>query len=121
MRKRTDLINWAYEMRERYNAPVYLVGSALRKRDPRDIDIRIRMTNRDFGIRYGGLNWQIAAALWIVEGKTGHWGRTRWKWARECGNATFDAWDRLQLNIDFQVYPASYWREYTGKPRYKLA
>jgi hypothetical protein len=118
---RMALLNWAHDMRERYHAPVYLVGSALRKRDPRDVDIRIRLTDKDFGVRYGGPRMKVAARLWVTEGKTGCWSFTHWNWARECSFITQSAWSRLQLNIDFQVYPACYWRKYAGKPRYKLA
>jgi hypothetical protein len=44
---------WANQIAARFAAPVYLVGSALREEYPRDVDIRIVLTDADFVQRYG--------------------------------------------------------------------
>jgi hypothetical protein len=52
------LEGWANHIAGRFNAPVYLVGSALREERPRDIDIRIVLTDEAFMQRYGCPRWE---------------------------------------------------------------
>lgn len=51
------LEGWANWLASRFNAPVYLVGSALVKERPRDVDIRVIMPDDEFCQRYGIRHW----------------------------------------------------------------
>jgi hypothetical protein len=88
-------------MRGLYGVPVFLVGSALRQDndDPRDIDIRMMLSESDFARRYGD------PQKWSDEGSTGRWTRIRWRWSDDCVKLSRDAWAHTRLNCDVQVYP----------------
>ena len=47
------LSKWACQIAGRFNSPVYLVGSALYKEYPRDVDVVVILSNQDFVNRYG--------------------------------------------------------------------
>lgn len=96
-------------MAARFNAPVYLVGSALRKSHPRDIDVRVVLTEEHFKARYG-----IDSDGWLQEGPSQ-------KWIDEVGKFCADESTRQRLPIDFQVYPARHSTQYLGQPRVLLA
>lgn len=51
------LRTWANTIASRFNAHVYLCGSAIRKLEPRDIDIRVVLTRDQYEARYGNRGW----------------------------------------------------------------
>jgi hypothetical protein len=104
-------------MRARFGHPVYLCGSALRddNREPRDWDIRIILPDAAFARRYGSV------AAWRREGETGCWTDVRHRWSKECTRYARNGVRCTGLNIDLQVYPASYARDTFGAlPRLRL-
>jgi len=56
--------------------PIHLVGSALWKRNPRDIDLCIELPDDIFLAAFG-----ISATDWAAQGESGHWTPARWNWA----------------------------------------
>jgi hypothetical protein len=116
------LLRFANEMAGTYQSPVYLCGSALVKPDPRDIDIRIQIDDGDFALRYtGAVSPDAAISRWIEQGQTGAWTQIRWRWSADCTKRCRRAWKLTNLNIDFQVYPASWCRSiYAEAPRLRL-
>lgn len=116
------LLRFANEMAGFYDSPVYLCGSALVKPDPRDIDIRIQLNDDDFTLRYaGGVCSTNAVNRWMEEGHTGAWTQLRWNWSADCTKRTKHAWKLTNLNIDFQVYPATYCEmRFSSAPRVRI-
>lgn len=104
------LVRFANEQAGWYQSPVYLVGSALTKKEPRDIDIRVPLANEDWIGRYGGL-----AEWWEREGITGDWTEVRWRWSEDCTRTTKRAWAITMLNVDFQVQPATHFHSFRGR------
>jgi hypothetical protein len=93
------LKDWANEIAKRYDSPVYLVGSALTKSNPRDVDVAVILKDSDFFKRFG-CNWVEA-----VE-KVG----TRWvKWNDEMIQI-FHEFNIPDINLDFKVESVS-WSE----------
>src|SRR5690242_20283030 len=62
------LRRFAAYMAARFNAPVYLTGSSLRKANPRDVDVRIAIDDAQFVARYG-----VGADQWLVQGPSQEW------------------------------------------------
>lgn len=116
------LLRFANEMAGVYQSPVYLCGSALSKPDPRDIDIRIQLDDTDFALRYAGaMNAEEAIIRWVSQGQSGAWTQLRWRWSADCTKRCRRAWKLTNLNIDFQVYPATWCAEhYANAPRLRL-
>lgn len=111
------LREWANRMRTRFGYPVYLCGSALRDNNyaPRDWDIRVILPDGAFARRYGPV------AAWRREGETGCWTDVRHRWSKECTRYSRNGARCTGLDIDFQVYPASYAREMCrALPRFRL-
>jgi hypothetical protein len=91
------LRRWANEIAKRYDSPVYLVGSALTKPNPRDVDVIVILSDEAFFKRYG-CNWFEA-----VE-KTG----TNWvKWNDEMIEV-FHAFTIPSILLDFKVESISW-------------
>lgn len=110
------LLRFANEMAGFYQSSVYLCGSALTKADPRDIDLRISLPDGAFEARYGG-----TVADWIEQGRTGQWGDVRWNWSKDCTRQTHRGWRETPMNVDLQVYPASWGaQEYGERPRVRI-
>lgn len=119
---RLMLLRFANEMAGVYQSPVYLCGSTLVKPYPNDIDIRIQLDDDDFALRYAGaMNAEAAVARWIEQGQTGAWTQIRWRWSSDCTKRCRRAWKLTNLNVDFQVYPASWCQTmYATAPRLRL-
>jgi hypothetical protein len=117
-----QLLRFANEMAGFYQSPVYLCGSALSKPKPRDIDVRIELDDDDFALRYlGAVSARIAVPRWIEQGRTGQWTKIRWDWSADCTKRTKRAWKVTNLNVDFQVYPASWCAEhYANEPKIRI-
>lgn len=99
---------FARYMAARYNGPVYLVGSALRKKTYRDVDIRIEIADKEFCARYGYEHYSEfidPSQPWIDD------------MAKYNGEIARD----FKLTPDFQVYPASHCIQFRDKPRLLLA
>jgi hypothetical protein len=96
-------------MAARYNAPVYLVGSALAKANPRDIDVRVTLSEEHFTARFG-----VDSHGWTMEGPPQ-------SWIDEIGKFCEDESKRQRFPVDFQVYPARHAIRYIGRPRVVLA
>jgi hypothetical protein len=111
------LRRWANGLRGHYGVPVYLCGSALNPENPspRDWDVRLRLPDGQWPVRFGG-----TAAEWIEQGSSGDWGPVRWRWSDECVKKTKEGWKATHLNIDFQLYPASYWTRFKDERRVRL-
>lgn len=110
-----ELLVFAERMAEEYGAPVLLVGSALEKEAPRDIDLRIKLPDEAFHERYGSV------PVWIAEGETGQWTGIREGWSNDCTFWTHQGWDETGLLIDFQVYPLSWaMQKYGDRPTRQL-
>ena len=108
--------DWTHQIARRYNAPVYLVGSAIRRSDPRDIDIRVILSDEAFEARYGSVQ------DWMAQGESGQWGEIRQRWAEECETITEQARRQLGIEIDFRIEPQSEVdRRYKDEPHLRLA
>ena len=116
-----ELQKWANGIRGYYGAPVYLVGSVLQKKDYRDVDIRIILSDYEFGCRYGTPRQALVSTQeWIDASATGNWTKVRWKWSDDCVKRTRIAWRDTNLNIDFQVYPESFAKMYEHQPKLQI-
>lgn len=119
-------------LRGLYGEPVYLCGSALldANSDPRDWDIRIVLSDRDFALRYGNLiggerltDAKVARIVgdWQTEGGSGQYTRLRWRWSDDCVKHSRAGIGDSGLLIDFQVYPKTHADAlYKAKPRLRL-
>jgi len=109
---------WANIIGGHYGYPVFLVGSALTKEDPRDYDIRLRLPDKIFSLRYQVEDGDIEQ--YIMRTKAGLWLDSHWRYARDA----VKQWERgckfTRLNLDFQIYPGTYWKEFDGEPRLRL-
>lgn len=98
----------------RFGRPVYLVGSARKLPDPRDVDVRVMVTDPEFKARWGDPEaWH--EALWWPSRNDGslRYAADMWDLSREASLV-------LQLNIDFQVQPPVEASKYDPKERTRL-
>lgn len=84
-----------------FNGDVILCGSALALDTPRDIDLRLVLSEKDFITFFG------SADKWTKQGQTEDWQIERWAWARICALLSYLLSSELDLNIDFQIIPYS--------------
>jgi hypothetical protein len=92
-RARLIASRWSQYMAARYNGPVYLVGSVLAKADPRDIDLRVVVADKEFEGRYGLQSYaHFPNQAWLDD------------MAKRNGELARD----FRINCGFQVHPASY-------------
>jgi len=116
------LEGWANQIAARFHAPVYLVGSALAQAQPRDIDIRVVLTEEAFLKRYG--------CTWIDAETIGPWSHVDrpievaryWTDVAKLGKWAAEHHGGGMLNIDFQVQTdnANNARSHGNKPRIRL-
>jgi hypothetical protein len=95
----------------RYNGPVFLVGSALRVPNPRDIDVRVVIADAEFDGRYG-------------RGATIAWRKGEpipQPWIDDMAKRNGELARLHRMNADFQVYPAGACIQYHKQPRVVLA
>jgi hypothetical protein len=100
---------WARDLVMRFGRPVYLVGSALHCPSPRDVDIRVVLTDDEFRARWGD------PAKWWGENAEG-WRR----YAADMGKLGKQGSIRCTLNIDLQVQSLSSTSEYAKNRRVRL-
>ncbi len=105
---------WARQIASRFGRPVYLCGSALELPQPRDIDVRVVLTDAEFAARWGNPNtWRCA--VWTpypCEGSR--------RWASDMGKLNQQGSKVLGLNLDLQVQALCHAREFADKPRLRL-
>ncbi len=97
---------WADQIATRFGRPVYLVGSSLQLPDPRDVDVRVILSDEEFEARYGDPGaWH--KALWWPSRNDGSI-----RYCMDVGDLSREASIQLKLNIDFQVQPPGEARRY---------
>lgn len=82
-----------------FRGELYLCGSALYSDKPRDIDLRLILSKKNFD------NFFLNSENWVKQGQSGEWKMERYIWARICVLITSMLSRDLGLNIDFQIYP----------------
>lgn len=87
---------WATQLAARFGAPVLLVGSALRKLHPRDVDVRIVIPDEEFEARYG-VTWD-------------RWSRgvDAQRWIDDMAKLGRNMVLTYKINLDLQVHAAGY-------------
>jgi predicted nucleotidyltransferase len=86
--------------------PVYLVGSVLKKDNPRDIDILCVIPDDDFEKIFN-----LKPNQWKEEGKTGNWSNERYRWGSKCIAIAGILAKRLNSNVDFKFIPERFFIE----------
>lgn len=99
---------WARDVVMRFGRPVYLVGSALEEPNPRDVDVRVVLSDAEFDARWGNPSgWHVHGQGWR-------------QYAFDMGKLCKQGSRRLMLNLDLQVQRFSSAKEYTDKRRLRL-
>lgn len=111
------LREWANTISGYYGAPVYLCGSALTKKKPRDFDVRICLSDGDFIVRYGA---NVDIENWWARKAMGKWDDSHWAWADDCVRRTKNGWAETPCNIDFQIQPKCHWDKHDKDSRMRL-
>jgi hypothetical protein len=94
------LSKWACQIAGRFSSPVYLVGSALTKEYPRDIDVVVILSDEDFFNRYGLKAIETQVVGDTVDEKY----RRYWE---DVAKLTRWASMNHNLNIDFKIQDVS--------------
>jgi len=111
----------ANKLRMFYGHPVYLVGSAIDKEFPRDVDLVIELPDKEFVTRYAwnvkGFNDTIKVTEiinnWINSVVHGiNCDDVVWNWGQDCSKKSLQAIEFCQYNIDFKVHPVSYCKQF---------
>jgi hypothetical protein len=112
------LVRWANYMRGYYGFPIYLVGSALNKTMPRDIDVCCIIPDDLFCKRYHIDNIEQHVSKKI----SGIWNNSHWRWSDDIIKKTYHGWDFTHMNIDFKVISETENKEqgYEGKEKLQL-
>lgn len=111
-----------------FGGPVYLVGSALQEgnENPRDWDLRLSLPDEWFALRYDPLEGVTPTGVahvvkeWRAQRYSGSYTALYWRWADEMVRYSNMGRRQCGLNIDFQVYPQSFFDEYKDRPRRRL-
>jgi hypothetical protein len=88
-----------------FGAPVYLVGSALKTKSPRDVDVRVEMGDQ---------------AFLDTIGRIADFGRPGTRWAALCMAFAALGSQMTGRSIDFQIQPEGIWFTYADEPRHRL-
>jgi hypothetical protein len=106
------IIGWANMMYARYGHPVYLIGSALEKEDPNDIDILIILPDEQYKANFGDFNWtKIPHMSWHNKSKD---------WAKECGKQAAYVAKNCGILIDFKIKPKSESDKFFNRPMLRI-
>jgi hypothetical protein len=100
-----------------YGAPVYLVGSALRDPDPRDIDIVVPLSDDLFVHCYGDEGDD--ATTW-KEFNEAHPPPMWRRWARDVSKTSAQMTMYCHRAVDFRTEPMNYFEEYEKEPKLRL-
>lgn len=101
-----------------FGGAVYLVGSAVTREDPRDIDIVVVLPEALFVAAFGdaGDSMQSFARAWSEPSPAPIWRR----WARECAKQGAAMTMEFHRNVDFKVLPDNDSRCIVSRPRVVL-
>lgn len=102
------LRRWAQRVADHENAPVYLVGSALTKRRPRDLDVSIIVPHDRFVAQFGAIPEPLSPAMQQLMHETNIYlfsTRPYWKWMIE--EHCYMHYSR----VDLKICPDSWWPE----------
>jgi hypothetical protein len=112
------ITNSAQHMAAKLNGQVYLVGSSLHKPAPRDCDVRVIVADHEFAARFGFEVKRCDEAP--TKHRLGRTAKVHWdddgpsqRWIDDCAKTGAEWSVRLGLNVDYKVWPESYWREGT--------
>lgn len=94
------LVAWAKKMKKLYGYPVYLVGSAMWKPKPRDIDVCCILPDAEFKKKYG-IKGSIANH--VSKKISGNWDSSHWVWSADVVKRVLEGWEEVQENLDFKV------------------
>lgn len=103
-----------------YGLPVYLVGSALRDPDPRDIDIVIPVLDDLFLAMYGDLTDTLAGWQSGIRVPHADLPKTWLRWAKDCAKQGRQMTYFCRRQVDFKTQPQSYFDTFADKPRLRL-
>lgn len=92
------------EIQEAFGHMPYLVGSAVRSKEWRDVDVRLILPDAEFDAMFPG----ITRVMWADP-----------RWALICAGISELAKVRTGLPVDFQIQPQRWADEYNG-PRHPL-
>lgn len=97
---------------------VYLVGSILYKKNPRDIDVVMIVSDRLFTKLF-----KISVADWMEQGKTGKWSAGRYRWSKFCTKMckALAKDSNVKKMIDFKIQPLSYSELFRNRKRVRIA
>lgn len=109
------LEGWANQIAGKLGAPVYLVGSALREKYVRDVDVVVILSQEDFVARYG------PPETWMFHHFLPNWSDGSLRWATEIAKVGAEASRNTSLNIDFKIQPLRHAISmYSDRPRLRL-
>lgn len=101
-----------------YGCDFYIVGSALRDPNPRDIDIVAKIPDDLFLAMYG--NDKDTIQIWIDDVESWTFQTEIWKlWARDIAKQGKELTFLAGRQVDFKTQPASYFDK-IYKPRYLI-
>ena len=103
----TEMKAWAREIAARFGRPVYLTGSSLELPQPRDVDVRVVLTDEEFSARWGDKSWDSA-----TDGYR--------HYACDMGKLSRHASSFMMLNIDLQAQPLCVALKYAKSRRVRL-
>lgn len=99
----------AQHMAAKLNGAVYLVGSTLHHPSPRDCDIRVVVPDHEFGAGFGLVMKPTTKAGWTHCIAWNEDGPSQ-RWIDDCAKTGAEWSVSLGLNVDYKVWPLSYWR-----------
>lgn len=103
------------KLKKKHKSSIYLVGSALTKRKPRDIDVAMVISDSEFERQFGSVE------IYDLEQETGEWSLISWNWSKACIRIWKHFCKSTGMNIDFKIYSYSYDRKhFTDKPKFDL-
>jgi len=102
-----------------FGCPVYLVGSALRDDDPRDVDLVVAMPDELFVASYGDHPWRIGAThdeldAWETSKGDANPAPIWRRWARDCAKQSRLLTLSCGRAVDFKVQPLRAFDAYGG-------
>lgn len=103
----TEMKAWAREIAARFGRPVYLTGSSLNLPQPRDVDVRVVLTDEEFAARWGEWSW--------LSDNDGYR-----RYACDMGKLSRHVSLFTMLNVDFQVQPHIVALKYAKDRRVRL-
>lgn len=99
---------WAQRVADHEQAPVYLVGSALTKARPRDLDVSIILPHDRFVAQFGPMPDPLTPAMQDLLHRTHVYlyvTQPYWRWQTDMG--CYLGFQR----VDFRICPDSWWPE----------